>query len=1282
MVDDYSEEICEGAESVCDYKLTLNSQLAKLFHLRGLLAKRRGQRDFALSCLFRAVSLDCHNSVFASDLGATLNHYGYHQGAIDSYLLALKETKESGDIYSGLARALKDCGLSVLARVMYERALLYDANNQRLHCELADLDLGQGRIVLARSRYKHVLQLDSGTARAHCGLGDSYLRTQEWTRARDAFNRGLKLDPDSDLYRGLGEALSQIGRQKDAANAFWASLRLNPANVEAGKGLAKCLDAIGATYEAARAWYSLASALDRQRRFEEALDALIQAISRKPDCVPALVDAGWTQIELGRPDSSIAYFENALLLSPGNTLAHRGISWASHLIGDSTRGWEEFSWFRTPLDDRDFEQPQWSGCRLEGRTILIWADEALGDTIQFLRFIGPVKHTGARVVLECDRLLVPLVEQMSCVDRVVARNAPLPEFDCHARLRDIPRLLQQTHSLAFEPIPYLGVDPRLRLRWRSRLRKSSHFTIGITWAGDPTRADTLIKSASLTEFGALAGLASIRFVSLQMGARTAELLAPPADLYLAQPLDTSSTIADTAALILNLDLVITVDTMIAHLAGALGRPVWTLLRYAADWRWQVGTESTPWYPTMRLFRQTRARTWGVVFKRVRAALAAELPRGSGRSRGPAKPRRSSCPRPSKVVEDWDRPEILIEAEAICRGQTVGKADQANSLFLRGMFAMRQNKTRLAVVCAARATVLEPGNATYLTTLGDLLSIHGLTRESIAVHLKAVTLAQQEPRVYRALGSALVKAGLLREAIAMYHNALRIDPEEVHTHRALGDAYCAQGKLGRALKCYQEASNCDPTDVEVQRSLGRVHTQCGEWERAITCFRRALMIRRDHADLHVDIGNALLRTRSPEQALHHFRLAVIVSPNDTRAWSALVCALELLGVSSELSSAWCGLGASLTKRDSLPQAELAYQQALARTRTCLRALIGLGGVSLERANAQQSIEYLTRALEIKPQHVMAHRLYGRALALSGDLDHAWKEMGWPGHAEWCQRFEQPVWTGSSLVGRTILLWSTGGVIDSIQLCRYASEISNLGAMTILECDPALVPLIERSGLTDQVVANGAPLPQFDIHAPLISLPATFRTTWNTIPNRVPYLRVDSPVVTRWRNRLGVSTSVTVGLVWTVAASTREAQRTSIPFELLVPILTLPSTRFISLQRGGSAFDVTLTPNGLIESPLDGSRSMIDMAGLLMNLDLLISVDTTAAHLAGALGVTAWTLLPYAAEWRWGLDGENSQWYPTMRLFRQSEVKDWQPVIQHVRAELASFVERGPTRHREK
>ena len=344
-------------------------------------------------------------------------------------------------------------------------------------------------------------------------------------------------------------------------------------------------------------------------------------IELRPGFVRAYGNLGTALQNSGRFAEALRCYEQALQWTPDDPSLHtnRALIWLR--LGDLERGWPEYEWrLHSPdIPSSTLAQPRWHGQAIEGRTILLHAEQGAGDTIHFIRYAPFVRQRRATVLVACPRGLIPLLSSFHGVDALVPSEDPLPHFDVHAPLASLPGIFGTTLSNVPAEAPYLSADEPLVEAWSKRLASADGFKIGIAWQGNPVHPDDYRRSAPLTAFSPLAQLPSIRLFSLQKGPGTDQLQQvlhrwPVTDLS-GELEERAGAFMDTAAVMKNIDLVVTVDTAIAHLAGALAVPVYVALASVADWRWLVDREDSPWYPTMRLFRQRARGDWSSVFER-------------------------------------------------------------------------------------------------------------------------------------------------------------------------------------------------------------------------------------------------------------------------------------------------------------------------------------------------------------------------------------------------------------------------------------------------------------------------------------------------------------------------------------------------------------------------------------------------------------------------------------------------------------------------------------------
>lgn len=475
----------------------------------------------------------------------------------------------------------------------------------------------QAAELIARS-----LSLNAGNAAAHSNLGVVLAAQGKPEEAIAAFHRALALQPDfADAYFGLGNALRDQGRRDEAMACLQQALALKPDFVQA-----HC---------------NLGILLEDQGRSEEAIAHYRKALALQPDFAAALVNLGNSLVALGRLDEAEESLQHGLRLQPDLAHAKFSLGQLKLLQGDYAAG--------LPLYEHRFEKnalspfysglqgrmaafqgsAQWRGEAAAGRTLLVWTEQGLGDNLMLLRFLPLLKARGVgRLIVYCDAALVRLVQSIAEVDEVIPRSLPVPfgRFDLHCPIMNLPLALGTRLNTIPRQVPYVHVPEDFKRRWAQKLAGVAPLRVGLAWSGGPLYPKNPARSLRLEQYSRLLAIAGVSFVSLQKGEAAGELKRMGAAIL--DWMGECEDLVDTAALMQQLDLVITVDTAVAHLAGALGRPVWMLNRFESEWRWLFRGEDSPWYPTMRIFRQTAPGQWDEVVARIAAELRGRV--GAGR----------------------------------------------------------------------------------------------------------------------------------------------------------------------------------------------------------------------------------------------------------------------------------------------------------------------------------------------------------------------------------------------------------------------------------------------------------------------------------------------------------------------------------------------------------------------------------------------------------------------------------------------------------------------------
>lgn len=474
------------------------------------------------------------------------------------------------------------------------RALMRETTQAAPYSNLGLALLAQGRHDAALACFDRALTLQPEQAGSHSNRGNALRGLKRNQEALACYDRALALQPDFALaHSNRGNILQDLQRHEAAVASYDAALRLQP--------------------EYAEAHNNRAHALRRLNRLTEALASCERALQIRPDYADAHNNLGNILQDLGRHQAAQAHYARALALRPDYAEAHLNDALCRLALGDFERGWQAYEWrWASPTHRsarRDFTQPLWLGqFPLAGRTLLLHAEQGLGDTLQFCRFASLLAAQGATILLEVQAPLAGLLATLAGVSRVLIQGQPLPDFDCHCPLLSLPHALRL--SLAQLPataLPYLAADPVRAAQWRARLAPHPRPWIGLSWSGNPTHVNDHNRSLPLA---ALDGLwrrrGTVVAVQTRMDAAERDAFRAAGGV---DPAELLADFADTAALLSCLDHVLSVDTAAVHLAGAMALPTTLLLPFNADFRWLIGRGDSPWYPTLRIVRQARAGDW-------------------------------------------------------------------------------------------------------------------------------------------------------------------------------------------------------------------------------------------------------------------------------------------------------------------------------------------------------------------------------------------------------------------------------------------------------------------------------------------------------------------------------------------------------------------------------------------------------------------------------------------------------------------------------------------------
>jgi tetratricopeptide (TPR) repeat protein len=635
------------------------------------------------------------------------------------------------------------------------------------------------------------------------------------------------------------------------------------------------------------------------------------------------------------------------------------------------------------------------------------------------------------------------------------------------------------------------------------------------------------------------------------------------------------------------------------------------------------------------------------------------------------------------------PELALQAEATFQQALAlhqqSRLDEARALYeqtlqslprhphawhLLGIIALQSQQMERACELIERAISMDPQIAEFHNSLGNALALRQRHEAAIPSYDESIALNPDAAETHFNRGNALFHTRRHEAAVTSYEKAIALKSDYADAHNNRGLALASLKRYPAALASYDEAIALKVDFALAYSNRGLVLKELNRFEEALAGYDRAIALKPDFAEAHSNRGLTLKELNRFDEALLSYDRAIALKPDFAEAHS--------------------NRGLTLKELNRFDEALASYDRAIALKPDFAEAYSNRGLVRQDRHQLETALADFSRAIALKPDFAVAY--FNRAMAslMVGDYQSGWRDYEWRWKGDNgpiikdVRYLAQPCWLGQeSIAGKTILLHSEQGMGDTIQFCRYAKWVADCGAKVILEVQPPLHGLLAGVEGVFQVVTQGDPRPAFDYYCPLMSLPLAFKTTLATLPARTPYIRSDAQKALYWKERLGAKTKLRVGLVWSGGFRAHQPELWAINDRRNVPLpkfalLKHPDIEFYSLQKGQPAESELAQ---LLARGWDGPHlthfaaelaDFADTAALLEQLDLLISVDTSTAHLAGAMGKPVWILNRFDACWRWLMDRSDSPWYPSARLYRQESAGDWDGVIRRVASDLHARV----------
>ena len=681
---------------------------------------------------------------------------------------------------------------------------------------------------------------------------------------------------------------------------------------------------------------------------------------------------------------------------------------------------------------------------------------------------------------------------------------------------------------------------------------------------------------------------------------------------------------------------------------------------------------------------------------------------------------------------------LKQADTVCRQIIQGEPEHADALYMLGLIAGRSGQYDESIFYISKAIRINPYAHSYYNdlgvslrfkgnfnkakesfekaielkpdfaeaydNLGAVLQYKGIYDEAIDNHKKALSLKPDYTVAYNNMGNALREKGLVDEAIESFKKALMLKPDYAEACSNLGRALREKGMFEEAIECYKKALTITPSDAGIYSNLGTALADKGMIDEAIDNYRKALTLRPDYIGVYNDLGISLYKKGMIDEAIEEFRKALKLKPDFAEAHYNLGVALKeknkldeaieelrnALTIKPDYADAYNNLGTALKEKGKLDEAINNYRKALKLKLDNPLVYYNLGSALSDKGLVGEALNHYRMALTIKPDYDDAHWNMSLELLKRSNFEQGWRKFEWRLlEKDYIPLYSpQPIWDGRPLNGRAILIQAEQGVGDEIMFASCLPDVISQDCHCVLECDRRLMPLFSRSfpevRLIPRLNANYPDqnhLPQADVKLAIGSLPLFFRPDFDSFPQQKSYLVPDKQEVEKWSIRFKeLGEGLKVGISWRGGKEPGVKLSRSISLEQWSQVLSVSGVHFVNLQYGECAKEIeeAEAKYGMKIHDWDDADPMKDLdnfAAKIAALDLVISVDNSTVHMAGALGVPVWTLLPFACDWRWMQDVEDTPWYKSVKLCRQSTLGDWESVLERVEHDLGEYVTTG-------